>query len=88
MTENTVVDVSGKSQEAIRQLQIQKIITYVEQNEFIYNSKHEDFHKRGKRSLFWVETTTNLNKAFPNDKLHRKYFIWFHKMKKYCSAIL
>lgn len=72
MAETTVVDVIGKSEEAIRQLQLQKIIAFVEPNSFIYDEKHPDYYKKGKRTLLWFEITRNLNEAFPNNKLNRK----------------
>lgn len=72
MAEIKVVDVSEKSEEAIRQLQLQTILAAVKKNNFIYDEKHPDYFKKGKRTQFWFEATKDLNEAFPNNRLNRK----------------
>lgn len=71
MNDIEIVNVSGKSPEQVRQLQLKKIIVAVEKNEFIYNQKVGNYYKKGKRTLFWFQTTARLNKMFPNNKLNR-----------------
>lgn len=66
------VNVSGKNPEQIYQLQIKEIILVVEKNDFIYNKKHKNYFKKGKRTLFWFKTTAQLNKQFPGYQLTRK----------------
>lgn len=66
-----IIEVEGKNQEQVRQLHLKEIFAVVKHNQFIFDEKHKDFKKRGKRTLFWFETTKNLNKAFPNNRLNR-----------------
>lgn len=66
------VHTSEKSPEQIRQLQLKEIIGSVEKQEFIYNFKHKDYYKKGKRTLFWFQTTKELNELFLNNKLNRE----------------
>lgn len=72
MQNTEIINIDNKTAEQIRQLQLKEIILSVKPNQFIYNKNHKDFFKPGKRTIFWFQTTTNLNKQFPENKLNRE----------------